>query len=246
MDETHFSDPTTVEARRTSFGAGAAAYDAVRPPWPEATVTWLLGEPAGPARVLDLGAGTGLGTRTRRRARPRGDRGGPVGGDARRAARRRTCPRRSRPGSGPGWARRRRSPTRRQLRRGGRVPGVALVRRRTGPPRVRAGRSGPGGTLGLAWHCWSDRVPGCASWARCVGTPEMVVGPRVAPRVGRAGAGRLRPRRERPARGGAAAAGRGPGAPRGVVVTGAPYARTGTRCWPRCATWAPGWPWTAW
>jgi SAM-dependent methyltransferase len=66
MEETptHFSDPSTVEARRTSFGAGAATYDAVRPPWPAATVDWLLGCPAGPRRVLDLGAGTGLGTRT--------------------------------------------------------------------------------------------------------------------------------------------------------------------------------------
>ena len=61
---THFSDPGTVEARRTSFGALATTYDAVRPPWPEATVAWLLGNPDGPRRVLDLGAGTGLGTRT--------------------------------------------------------------------------------------------------------------------------------------------------------------------------------------
>ena len=81
MDEspTHFSDPGTVEARRTSFGALATTYDAVRPPWPESTVAWLLGNPDGPRRVLDLGAGTGLGTRTiaalgheRRRARPGG------------------------------------------------------------------------------------------------------------------------------------------------------------------------------
>ncbi|MGZ8743223.1 MAG: class I SAM-dependent methyltransferase [Nocardioides sp.] len=61
---THFSDPTTVEARRTSFGAGAATYDAVRPSWPTETVDWLLGNPDGALRVLDLGAGTGLGTRT--------------------------------------------------------------------------------------------------------------------------------------------------------------------------------------
>ena len=57
-------DPTLVEARRTSFGALAETYDAVRPPWPPGTVDWLLGSPAGPRRVLDLGAGTGLGTRT--------------------------------------------------------------------------------------------------------------------------------------------------------------------------------------
>ena len=66
MDDspTHFSDPTTVEARRTSFGAGASTYDAVRPSWPGDTVDWMLGHPGEPIRVLDLGAGTGLGTRT--------------------------------------------------------------------------------------------------------------------------------------------------------------------------------------
>lgn len=61
---TAFSDPDTVEARRTSFGAGATTYDAVRPPWPAETVKWMLGGPDHPCRVLDLGAGTGLGTRT--------------------------------------------------------------------------------------------------------------------------------------------------------------------------------------
>ena len=52
-------------ARRTSFGAYAAAYDAVRPEWSPATVTWMLGSPAASTvcRVLDLGAGTGKGTR---------------------------------------------------------------------------------------------------------------------------------------------------------------------------------------
>lgn len=54
----------TYEARRTSFGAGAADYDRVRPGWPADTVGWLLGEPAGSLEVLDLGAGTGKGTRT--------------------------------------------------------------------------------------------------------------------------------------------------------------------------------------
>ena len=61
---TAFNEPTTVEARRTSFGALASTYDAVRPRWPEPTVHWLLAEPDAPIRVLDLGAGTGLGTRT--------------------------------------------------------------------------------------------------------------------------------------------------------------------------------------
>ncbi len=52
-------------ARRTSFGAHAATYDAVRPEWPAVTVTWMLGSPttATVCRVLDVGAGTGKGTR---------------------------------------------------------------------------------------------------------------------------------------------------------------------------------------
>jgi len=52
-------------ARRTSFGAQAATYDAVRPNWPAKTVAWMLGSPATGAvcRVVDLGAGTGKGTR---------------------------------------------------------------------------------------------------------------------------------------------------------------------------------------
>ena len=66
MDDapTHFSDLTTVEARRRSFESGAATYDEVRPGYDEETVDWMLGRPAGPLEVLDLGAGTGLGTRT--------------------------------------------------------------------------------------------------------------------------------------------------------------------------------------
>jgi SAM-dependent methyltransferase len=52
-------------ARRTSFGAYAVTYDAVRPGWPAETVSWMLGSPAADAvcRVVDLGAGTGKGTR---------------------------------------------------------------------------------------------------------------------------------------------------------------------------------------
>ena len=55
----------TFGARRTSFGAYAATYDAVRPEWPTQTVAWMLGSPATGAvcRVVDLGAGTGKGTR---------------------------------------------------------------------------------------------------------------------------------------------------------------------------------------
>ena len=60
-----FEDADVFGARRTSFGSYAATYDAVRPEWPTATVTWMLGSPATAAvyRVVDLGAGTGKGTR---------------------------------------------------------------------------------------------------------------------------------------------------------------------------------------
>ena len=43
--------------RRTSFGAGAADYDAYRPGYPADGLRWLLGD--APRRVVDLGAGTG-------------------------------------------------------------------------------------------------------------------------------------------------------------------------------------------
>lgn len=56
--------PEFLEQRRTSFGAYASTYDAVRPSWPAATLSWLVGGRAPGSRVLDLGAGTGKGTRT--------------------------------------------------------------------------------------------------------------------------------------------------------------------------------------
>jgi SAM-dependent methyltransferase len=46
------------QARRTSFGAVAADYAALRPGYPAEAVAFLLGDH--PRRVLDLGAGTGL------------------------------------------------------------------------------------------------------------------------------------------------------------------------------------------
>ncbi|MGY1748287.1 methyltransferase domain-containing protein [Modestobacter sp. SYSU DS0511] len=46
------------DQRRTSFGAVAAAYAALRPSYPADAVAFLLGPR--PLRVLDLGAGTGL------------------------------------------------------------------------------------------------------------------------------------------------------------------------------------------
>jgi SAM-dependent methyltransferase len=60
------AEPADVfESRRLAFGGYAATYDAVRPDWPGATVSWMLGSPAAATvcRVVDLGAGTGKGTR---------------------------------------------------------------------------------------------------------------------------------------------------------------------------------------
>jgi SAM-dependent methyltransferase len=48
-------------ARRTAFGAQAAAYAAGRPGYPEDALRWIL--PADARRVLDLAAGTGVLTR---------------------------------------------------------------------------------------------------------------------------------------------------------------------------------------
>jgi SAM-dependent methyltransferase len=71
-------DAEVFDARRASFGAYAATYEAVRPEWPTQTVAWMLGSPTTAAtvtttttttttttarRVVDLGAGTGKGTR---------------------------------------------------------------------------------------------------------------------------------------------------------------------------------------
>jgi SAM-dependent methyltransferase len=46
-----------------SFGTAASAYDQYRPSYPPEAVTWALGSPSGPVRVVDLGAGTGILTR---------------------------------------------------------------------------------------------------------------------------------------------------------------------------------------
>jgi SAM-dependent methyltransferase len=46
-----------------SFGTAASAYNQFRPSYPPEAVTWALGSPTGPVRVVDLGAGTGILTR---------------------------------------------------------------------------------------------------------------------------------------------------------------------------------------
>jgi SAM-dependent methyltransferase len=51
-------DEAELRARALSFGSVAAEYAALRPGYPADAVAFLV--PAGPGRVLDLGAGTGL------------------------------------------------------------------------------------------------------------------------------------------------------------------------------------------
>ncbi len=46
-----------------SFGTAAASYDQYRPSYPPEAVSWALGSPSRPVRVVDLGAGTGILTR---------------------------------------------------------------------------------------------------------------------------------------------------------------------------------------
>ena len=53
-------DPASVRDRAASFGRGARSYALSRPEYPDAAVTWLLPDDAGPGtHVLDLAAGTG-------------------------------------------------------------------------------------------------------------------------------------------------------------------------------------------
>ena len=180
MDEapTHFSDPGTVEARRTSFGAGAAAYDAVRPPWPEPTVDWLLGSPERPLQVLDLGAGTGLGTRT---IAALGHEVTAVDPSAEMlVALDAACERlpadvaeriRSRVGSAE------------ELVDGDATYDAVTVfqawhwfdHARAEAECARVIRHG--GLLGLGWHSWSDRDPWLRELGDLVGTPEMIWDP---------------------------------------------------------------------
>jgi SAM-dependent methyltransferase len=180
MDEapTHFSDHGTVEARRTSFGAGAAAYDAVRPPWPEPTVDWLLGAPARPLQVLDLGAGTGLGTRTIAAlghevtaVDPSPEMLVVLDAACERLPAEVTDRIRSRVGTAEDL-----------VDRDATYDAVTVFQawhwfdhERAELECARVTR--PGGRLGLAWHSWSDQVPWLRELGDLVGTPEMVWDP---------------------------------------------------------------------
>ena len=180
MDDhrTAFSDPTTVEARRTSFGAGAATYDAVRPLWPEPTVHWLLGEPDGPLRVLDHGAGTGLGTRTIATlghdvtaVDPSAELLAALDDASTKLPREVAARITTLVGRGEELD----------------VPDAShdAVTCFQAWPRVDPDLAGPecarvvrpGGVLALAWNSWSDREPWLRELGEVVGTPEMVWDP---------------------------------------------------------------------
>jgi SAM-dependent methyltransferase len=174
----HFADETTVEARRTSFGATAATYDAVRPPWPEDTVDWMLGRPRGRLRVLDLGAGTGLGTRT---IAALGHRVVAVDPSAEMLAALDAS--RTRLGDEVAGRIETRVGTAEQLPDADASHDALTCFQawhwvdvdRAWPECARV--LVPGGTLSLAWHSWADGVAWLHELGDLVGTPEMIYDP---------------------------------------------------------------------
>jgi SAM-dependent methyltransferase len=165
-----------VEARRTSFGAGAATYDAVRPSWPTETVDWLLGNPDAALRVVDLGAGTGLGTRT---IAALGHDVVAVDPSAEMLAALDAAPLapevRARIETRVGPAESLEDPT-------GSVDAATAFQAWHWFDAEQVAREcarvlRPGGWLGLAWHSWSDQVDWLRELGELVGTPEMVWDP---------------------------------------------------------------------
>lgn len=180
MDErsSHFADPSTVEARRTSFGAGAVTYDAVRPAWDEATVDWMLGHPTEPLHVLDVGAGTGLGTRTIAglghtvvALDPSAEMLGVLAASSARLAA--EVARRIRTRVGP---------AERLADDDATYDAVTSFQAWHWVDQTRAARECarvlvPGGWLSLAWNSWAGDVGWLHELGDIVGTPEMIWGP---------------------------------------------------------------------
>lgn len=172
------TDPATFEARRTSFGAGAAAYQAVRPRWPEQTAHWLLGSPDRELRVLDLGAGTGLGTVAVAALGHEVVGVEPSNGmlEALRESAERIAPdvaQRITVQEGPAEA---------LPAPDGSVDVVTSFQAWHWFDHARAAREcarvlRPGGVLGLAWNSWDGTVGWVRELADLVGTPEMLRDP---------------------------------------------------------------------
>jgi len=172
------TDEATFEARRTSFGAGAATYDAVRPRWPEETVRWLLGSPDLALRVVDLGAGTGLGTRT---AAGLGHEVVAVEPSHEMVAALREAAARL-PDATSGRITALEAPAERLALRDASVDAVTCFQAwhwfdhaRVASECARVLR--PGGSLGLAWNLWSAELDWVRRLADVVGTPEMLWDP---------------------------------------------------------------------
>lgn len=174
-EHSRFSDPSTVDARRASFGATATTYDALRPGWPADTVTWMLGGPSGPLHVLDLGAGTGLGTRTIAALGHEVvavDPSAEMLGALRAACERLPAEQAARIDTRVGTAE--------TLADNDASYDVAtsfqawhwVDASRAEPECARVLR--PGGLLSLAWHSWADDVAWLRELADIVGTPEMI------------------------------------------------------------------------
>lgn len=166
------------EARRTSFGAGASAYDAVRPRWPDETAHWLLGSPDLPLRVLDVGAGTGLGTRAIAAlghdvvaVEPSAQMLEALAEAAMRL-----------PSEVAGRIALHEGPAEALAAADGSVDAVTCFQAwhwfdpaRAAAECARVLR--PGGVLGLAWNAWSSEVDWLRELADVVGTPEMLWDP---------------------------------------------------------------------
>ena len=171
------SSETVFEARRTSFGAAAATYDAVRPPWPADAVEWMLGAPA-PLRVVDLGAGTGLGTRTIAAlghevtaVDPSADMLAALTAASARLPREVADRIRTRVG-----------PAEELTEADGSVDAVTVFQAWHWLDAARAEAEcarilRPDGWLSVAWHSWSDQVEWLRELGDVVGTPEMIWDP---------------------------------------------------------------------
>ena len=219
-----------LEQRRTSFGQLAPTYDAVRPEWPAATISWLIG---------DRSAGPGCSTSAPAPARAPA-RWSRWGCRSRRWTRARAC---SRPcagragGHGPGRRGRVDPAGGRQRRRGHRPAGLALVRLARGQRRECARVLPPEARWASRGMCATSGCPGSPLSPTRAGRREDAVAdlrgvqpPEIGDRV-RAG----RDRGVRRTSSSSASTGWSSWRRRGPM---SPWPTTGTSGWPPSAGWA--------